>query len=194
MEKVYLLIFLATVLISMPPSYGAPLKAAIFDIAPWGYRDSNKQIAGIEYEIIQAISKEMNEDIEINLMPYKRMMVELEVGKVDFSIFFRSTKSEKMASPAVKWGALDIIVVGMKDLKLKTYDDLKNKSIGVRFGGYFNPKFDNDKTLNNISHPNYAKAVSLVRIELNKLSSYSDKFSFDVSSISLSLILWFFDV
>lgn len=138
------------------------LKSSIFDIAPWGYRDSNHKITGIEYDIIQAISKETNLNIKISLVPYKRMMHQLDSGAIDFSIFFRGKKSEKISIPLVKWGELDIIVIGRKGVVINNYDDLKKYKICVRLGGYFSNQFDNDKSLRKQQHRDYKSCVERV--------------------------------
>ncbi len=139
------------------------LKAAIFDIAPWGYRNNRNQVVGIERDIIHAISKDIGEDIEVVLVPYKRMIKKLEYGDVDFSIFFRSKKSEKAGEPLVKWGALDIIVIGLSGQKIETYNDLKKQRIAVRLGGYFEKRFDNDKELRKVYYTNYEEGVKKLK-------------------------------
>jgi len=142
-------------------SYAQGLKAAIFDVAPWGHEE-NGHIAGIEYEIINAISKEMGEDIDIQLVPYKRMIENLETGTVDFAIFYRSKKSEKSGEPIAKWGKLDIIVIGRAGTDILSYKDLKPLEVAVRLGGYFDPHFDNDSTLNKLSVDNYEHGIKLL--------------------------------
>lgn len=139
------------------------LHASIFDIAPWGYRGADNKIKGIERDIIYAISKDIGEDIEINLVPYKRMMRNLEIGETDFSIFFRSPASEKSGEPLVKWGSLDIIVVSLKGYNIRKYEDLKYHRIAVRLGGHFGKKFDNDKTLKKINSSNYSQGIQQLK-------------------------------
>lgn len=139
------------------------LKAAIFNIAPWGYLDKDNNIAGIEYEIIKAISTEMNEEIDIKLVPYKRMMYYLKTGDVDFSIFFRSEKSELAAEPIIKWGALDIVIISNKETPIKNYSDLKKRSTCVRLGGYFSDKFDKDDSIKKVHQQNYSRCIALLK-------------------------------
>ncbi|OUR95683.1 hypothetical protein A9Q84_14375 [Halobacteriovorax marinus] len=146
------------------------LKAAIFHIAPWGYVNSNKKVVGIEYDIIKAISSDINEEIEVVLVPYKRMISMLEHGDADFSIFFRSEKSENVGIPLVKWGELDIIVIGLKNNHIRSYSDLSNQRIAVRLGGYFDDRFDQDQSLRKITYANYADGIkSLKKIEVTAI-------------------------
>lgn len=158
-----LMLLLLFLLIAAPVSKAETLEASIFDIAPWGYLDENGKVAGIEYDVIKAIAKEMNEDIKIKLVPYKRMIIDVQTGVSDFAIFYRSKKSEAVAEPIVPWGKLDIAVIGKKGTIIKTYDDLYGKMIGVRLGGYFDPKFDADQKLKKIDVENYAHGIRLLR-------------------------------
>lgn len=154
---------IVTGVISAPPvSQAQGLKAAIFDIAPWGYRDKDGKIGGIQFEIIKAISNEMGEEIDIQLVPYKRMIENLETGVADFAIFYRSKTSEKSGEPIAKWGKLDIIVVGLSGTEIHSYEDLKPLEIGVRLGGSFEPRFDDDTTLKKFSVDNYSHGIKLL--------------------------------
>ena len=150
---------LLLLLLILPSLSYAGLKASIFNIKPWGYVDKNGNPAGIDAEIVNAISKELKQEIKIDVVPYKRMMHQLSYGQTDFAIFFKSSKSEKVAEPVIKWGELDIIVIGMKGQSIEKYSDLKNKRIGVRLGGYFHPKFDSDKSLRKQSFANYEDSI-----------------------------------
>ena len=162
--KIKILTLLSYILIGglQYSSFAQPriLTASVFDIAPWGYKDDQGKITGIEYEIIQAISKEIKEEIKINLVPYNRMIYQLKNGNADFGIFFRSKKSETSAEPLIKWGELDIIIISKKGTQIKDYKDIKKLKIAVRLGGLFDKKFDNDKTIFKVSQRDYAESIS----------------------------------
>ncbi len=157
-----LLFFVLMAFLIAPHCQAKGLSAAIFDIAPWGYLDNDGNIAGIEYEIISAIAEEMAEDIDIQLVPYKRMLENLEAGVVDFAIFYRSAKSEQSGEPLAKWGKLDIIVVGRAGTDLRSYEDLRPLTVAVRLGGLFDPHFNNDATLKKLVVDNYAHGLKML--------------------------------
>jgi ABC-type amino acid transport substrate-binding protein len=160
--RLYLLLFIQVISLNCSASPNT-LKASIFDIAPWGYRDSKNNIIGIERDILTAISDDIGEHIKIKLVPYKRMMRNLETGDSDFSIFFRSSASEKVGEPLVKWGSLDIIVIALKGHNILNYEDLKNHRIAVRLGGHFGKKFDEDENLKKITCSNYATGIEQLK-------------------------------
>jgi len=165
----FLLLFLISTLPNSVDASSNKLKVAVFDIAPWGYRNASMEVAGIKRDIIMAISKDIGEDIEIILVPYKRMMRKLEDGDVDFSIFFRSQKSEKSGEPIVRWGSLDIIVIGLANNDILNYEDLKKQTVAVRLGGYFDPKFDKDNSIRKSYFSDYASGVD--RLKHGKVSA-----------------------
>lgn len=140
------------------------LSASIFEIAPWGYRNSNGNIAGLEYDIIRSIENDIKEPIKVNLVPYNRMIYQLKNGTTDFGIFFRSKKSEESAEPLIRWGTLDIIVITKKGRVVKNYNDLKGLKIGVRLGGYFGNKFDNDKKLFKVNLRDYKECIERFKV------------------------------
>lgn len=157
----HIFLLLLTLVCSAPAAAGG-LTAAIFAIPPWGYRDAQGRITGIEYEIVQAIAEHLDEPVAIELLPYKRMIRHLETGEADFAIFYRSERSEEVAEPLVKWGELDIIVIGRAGREITTYEDLRSLDIAVRLGGYFGERFDNDTALNKRPVENYARGVKML--------------------------------
>jgi len=167
MKKVTCIIFITLLCLSSYSHEG--LSASIFHIPPWGYKNKMGNIAGLEYEIIKSIEKDINEPIKINLVPYNRMIYQLKNGTTDFGIFFRSKKSEASAEPLIKWGTLDIVVISKKSKPIKNYDDIKRKKIGVRLGGFFGKKFDNDKTLFKVSLRDYSECIQ--KLEAGKIDA-----------------------
>lgn len=138
---------------------GPPLKAAIFNIPPWGSETKGGKIVGIQKDIIDIISKDMNIPIHISLFPYKRMIKFLKEGDSDFGIFYLNSDYDDFSTPLVRWGKLSIIVLPLKNIKIDKYNDLKKLTIGVRLGGKFNKRFDKDKNILKKSCVNYSDCI-----------------------------------
>lgn len=143
-------------------AYSASIKASVFALQPFGGIDNNGNISGIIPEIIEEIQKETGLDIDIKVVPYKRMFQELATGKADFSIFFRTHESEKIALPKAKVYTLKNVVVGKSQLTLTAYTDLSNHTIALPNGTFYNEKFDNDANLKKIFVPGFSNAVNLL--------------------------------
>ena len=73
-----------------------PLKALVFDFAPWGYLEDGRP-AGLNVAVFEALSRESGLPIEPILMPYQRMLALLEAGEGDLAIFFTSPESQVIA-------------------------------------------------------------------------------------------------
>jgi ABC-type amino acid transport substrate-binding protein len=144
-------------------SQAKELRAAIFNIAPWGQETKSGEVIGIQKEIISIISKDMNIPISIELLPYKRMVKSLKNGDSDFSIFYRTKENETFADPLVRWGELSIIVLPRKEVKIKSYKDLQGTHVGVRLGGKFDERFDNDNSVVKRNCINYADCIDKLR-------------------------------
>ena len=138
---------------------GEGLNAAIFNIPPWGSENKNGKVVGIQRDIIDIISKDTNIPISISLFPYKRMIKFIKEGDSDFGIFYLNEDYNSFSTPLVKWGELEIIVLPIKKIKIHEYKDLNKLSIGVRLGGKFNKKFDQDKTILKKSCLDYSECI-----------------------------------
>ncbi|WP_135081896.1 transporter substrate-binding domain-containing protein [Terasakiella sp. SH-1] len=156
------LILMAFLSAATPAKAADKIQAVLFNIPPWGYLDENKEISGIQADVVNAISKEIGTDIDMILTPYKRVFLRLENGASDFGIFFRSAASEKAAEPIAKWHGLEIIVIGRQGITTEQYEDLRKIKIGVRSGGKFHPQFDNDPTIEKVTTKNYRHGITLL--------------------------------
>ncbi|WP_158090127.1 substrate-binding periplasmic protein [Kiloniella majae] len=140
-------------------AFATSLQVSVFDLPPFGGRDASGKIVGIIPEILTEIEKETGHNIQMKIVPYKRMFFDLENGTSDFAIFFRSSKSEKIAIPKVRIYTLKNIVVGMKGINLNEYRDLSERLISVTHGTYYLDKFDNDSSLKKIFVRRFSNAI-----------------------------------
>ncbi len=141
-------------------SFAAPLQVSVFDLPPFGGRDDEGRIVGIIPEILAEIEQETGLSFEKKVVPYKRMYYELETGESDLAIFFRSTKSETIASSKARIYTLRNIVVGKSSIDLLWYSDLLGYTISVPAGTRYYDKFDDDHRLKKIYVRGFSSAVS----------------------------------
>ncbi|WP_419905267.1 substrate-binding periplasmic protein [Kiloniella sp.] len=138
----------------------ATLQVSVFDLHPFGGRDAEGKVVGIIPEILNEVAQETGLDLEVRVVPYKRMFYELETGEADFAIFFRTPKSEKIARPKVLIYTLRNIVVGKQGIDLSAYEDLYRHTISVPRGTFYLEKFDNDLGLRKTLVPGFSNAVT----------------------------------
>lgn len=138
------------------------LVAAIFLLPPWGMIDQQDNLYGVTVEQTKLIARESGLNIILKAMPYKRMFRELEEGAVDFAIFYRSGPSEAIAHQLAHVYNQRNIVVGLKGLDLKQYDDIKSVKIGQARGVYYERRFDNDLALNKYITNDHTQSVQML--------------------------------
>jgi polar amino acid transport system substrate-binding protein len=163
MYKTILLALLYFIYSSPTFSAEESLRAAVFNIPPWGSETKSGKVIGIQKDIIDIIAKDTKIPIQISLIPYKRMIKFLKEGDSDFGIFYINKDYDSFATPLVRWGELSIIVLPLKNIKIKKYEDLNKLSVGVRLGGKFNDKFDNDKNIFKKSCVNYSDCIESLK-------------------------------
>jgi len=138
------------------------LIAGLFNIVPYAYMKENK-VVGITADIIQNLENESQVDIETTLLPYKRMLVYLESGKIDFAIFFVSDFSESFSEKLVPLYSLDTIIIGKKDLKILTFEDIRHLQLATPLGVNYNEKLGEDKSLQIHYVKDYRNAILMLK-------------------------------
>jgi len=138
------------------------LIAGLFNIVPYAYMKENK-VVGITADIIQNLENESQVDIETTLLPYKRMLVYLESGKIDFAIFFVSDFSESFSEKLVPLYSLDTIIIGKKDLEILTFEDIRHLQLATPLGVNYNAKLGEDKSLQIHYVKDYRNAILMLK-------------------------------
>jgi len=62
-----------------------PIKVGLHDSAPWAYRDSQGQISGIDYDVIQSILRQQGIEAEFELYSYSRLLKLFSEQKLDLA-------------------------------------------------------------------------------------------------------------
>jgi len=137
------------------------LRGGLFNIVPYAYIEKGK-LTGITYDIMQNLQKESDITIETKLLPYKRMLNDLELGKIDFGIFFLSDYSESFSEKLIAMYDLETIVIGKKDLIISSPDDLIKLHMATPLGVNYNAKLAKDKQLKITRVQDYKNAILML--------------------------------
>lgn len=137
------------------------LRGGLFNIVPYAYMEKGK-LTGITYDIIQNLQKESNITIETKFLPYKRMLNDLELGEIDFAIFFLSNYSESFSDKLIAMYDLETIVIGKKDLKIQSHEDLLKLHMATPLGVDYNAKLSIDKQLKITRVQDYRNAILML--------------------------------
>ena len=159
MKKIYFL--LCCVCMPFLMHADAKLQAGLFHIVPYAYVEKGK-LTGITYEIIQNLQKESKITIETKLLPYKRMLNSLELGEIDFGIFFLSDYSESFSEKLIAMYDLETVIIGKKNLKISNYDDLLKLHLATPLGVNYNAQLAKDKQLKITRVRDYKNAILML--------------------------------
>lgn len=137
------------------------LKAGLFNIVPYAYY-KNEKVIGITPDIIEGLKKESNLNIEMTLLPYKRMLYYLELGKIDFAVFFLSDYSAYFSEKLIPLYSLETIIIGKKGLVISSYKDLHNLTLATPLGVKYDKKLSDDKEINIFYVKDYQNAIGML--------------------------------
>lgn len=119
--------------------------------APYEYR-SGDEVVGVDVDIAREIAKELNKELVIKDVDFGSIINELNSGKADFAAAGMSIDEERKKSVdfSIEYATSEQVVVVRKGYdKIKSMNDLENKTISVQLGTvadtYLTDKFSNVK-------------------------------------------------
>ena len=119
--------------------------------APYEYR-SGDEVVGVDVDIAREIAKELKKELVIKDVDFGSIINELNSGKADFAAAGMSIDEERKKSVdfSIEYATSEQVVVVRKGYdKIKSMNDLENKTISVQLGTvadtYLTDKFSNVK-------------------------------------------------
>lgn len=101
---------------------------------PWVIRGKDEALLGITPEYVEAVEGRSGLDIQIDLKPFQRAIVDLKEGKVDMIASSDHPGLRQFAEPVVSFGDLQMTLFTRKSYQLKSVEDLKGMKIGILRG------------------------------------------------------------
>jgi two-component system, NarL family, sensor histidine kinase EvgS len=107
------------------------------DWAPFDFIDSEKKHNGISSEYLKIITKKTGLIFDIYSDSWTKVVDKIKLKKLDIlACAGRTTERELYLDFTKPYISLDILVVGKKNLKLKSFDEIKNYKIAVLKNDY----------------------------------------------------------
>ena len=146
------------------------------DYPPYEFKkniDGEDQYVGLDIEFAKEVAKKAGKELEIVDMPFKSLLLELEIGKIDFvasGLAYSDERAEKydLSSPYYN---VKQVVVTLKD-NVDTYNSIESmigKSVGVQTGTIqeqiANREMDESKVISMDKVPNIIMEVKTGKIE-----------------------------
>ncbi len=136
------------------------------DYKPWGFRDSDGNIVGMEIDMAKMAADAMGVDIELVAVQSSNRMQFLEQGKVDMFIATMSDRDDRRKIVGItqpNYYTSGTNIMSPKALGIKKWEDLKGKPVCGKQGAFYNKVVTERYGVNVIAFTGNAEAKQALR-------------------------------
>ncbi len=111
------------------------------DYKPWGYRDSDGNLVGMEIDMANDVAAKMGVDVELVPVQSSNRMQFLEQGKIDMMIATMSDRADRreiVGIPGPNYYTSGTNVMAPKALGFSKWEDLTGKKVCGKQGAFYN--------------------------------------------------------
>ena len=111
------------------------------DYKPWGYRNENGELVGMEIDMAMEVAKTMGVEAELVPVQSSNRMQFLEQGKVDMFIATMSDRADRrkiVGIPGPNYYTSGTNIMAPKALGFKNWEDLRGKKVCGKQGAFYN--------------------------------------------------------
>lgn len=111
------------------------------DYKPWGYRDTDGSIVGMEIDFAQAAADAMGVELETVAVQSSNRMQFLEQGKIDMMIATMSDRADRREIVGIvqpNYYTSGTNIMAPKALAFKNWEDLRGKPVCGKQGAFYN--------------------------------------------------------
>lgn len=144
------------------PVYAQPLKIITIELKPWGFRDGKGNFTGIYYDYINRLAEAAGLTYTNTLVPYARVINNLEQGSADVSILMSNEKLDKSALKVGVVQVIENIAVGLKGTNFASMEKLRGKKVGVIKGAKYGDAFAADNTIQKVKVTRHAQSIKML--------------------------------
>ncbi len=146
MKKLFVTLLLVVVIGLPGYALAEKLVIATTEWPPYVFMENGK-LTGIDVEIIQEVCKRNGIESDIQMVPWKRALKEVEEGRMDaiFAPIYTEERAKFLYYPTEPLNIEQNVFLSLKGSGVKAFklDELKDKSVGLVRGYKFTPEFDN---------------------------------------------------
>lgn len=156
-------VMLAVLSLPLPPlSASELLRIDTIQMAPLGFFTEDGKSAGFFYDLANRIAEEAGFSYQNRIVPFARMINEIESGEADVSIFYRSEKNDKLTIPISALFSLKNIIIGGKGTKFDSVQSLHGKKVARVRGARYDESFDSDPAIKMIETVDYKDSLRML--------------------------------
>ena len=158
----WMIVAICLMLVHPGGSMAEELRIDTIQMPPLGFVTEDGQNTGLLYEISNRIAEETGLSYTNQIVPFARMIAELERGDADFSIFFRSAKNDQISIPVATLLSLKNIVIGLKGTQFDSLESLHGKLVARVRGAIYDDAFNQDDAIKKFDTIDYAQGITML--------------------------------
>lgn len=144
-------------------SLASEFSVSIIDVPPFGLSSKNI-ISGIHTDFIKKILKKCKLSYSLNILPYPRVIKNIQDNTTQLSLFFRRYDLEDTIEVDKSIGFYNYIVSHV-DRPINKVSKLRGKVIGVIRNAKYEDNFDRDKLIKKMQVKNYEQGLDLLKLK-----------------------------
>ena len=135
MRRIFILLFLVTMLVGCTKSKNEIVMVTEAGFAPYEYYENGK-IIGVDIEISEKIAEKLGKKLVVKDIAFDSIINELNSGKADFAAAGMSISEERKEKVdfSLEYITSNQVVVVRSDSNIKSIDEIKDKRISVQLG------------------------------------------------------------
>ncbi|WP_163341052.1 ABC transporter substrate-binding protein [Desulfopila sp. IMCC35008] len=155
--------FILFLLIFIPDfAFSESVRIATVEMPPFGFFAEDGKSTGVLYEISNKIAEEAGFSYTNIIVPFPRLINELEMGAKDCGIFLESSKHDKIALKVAFILPLENVVIGRKGTDFKFLSDLHGKTVATVRNAKYDTAFTADKNIQKYQTNGYEQSIQMV--------------------------------
>ncbi|MEM1421302.1 MAG: transporter substrate-binding domain-containing protein [Pseudomonadota bacterium] len=136
------------------------------DYKPWGYRDTNGDLVGMEIDMAKDVAAKMGVELELVPVQSSNRMQFLEAGDIDLMIATMSDRKDRREIVGIigpNYYTSGTNVLAPKAVGLKTWEDLRGKPVCGKQGAFYNQIVEERYGAESIAFTGNAEAKQALR-------------------------------
>lgn len=136
---------------------------AIPDVWPWGFKDDQGEMQGSLIELIDRLSDLSGVPIRGQLLPLRRVILDVTRGRAEFAFLFQSPDLDESTIPVDTVLQLNLMLMAMRDADFPlTLESLAGKRVGYVRGTYLGEAFKADEAVLKVPVYNIRQAIDML--------------------------------
>lgn len=163
MKMIFCVMFTAlSLLFSTNISASEQIRIDTVQMAPLGFFAKDGKSTGFFYDMSNLIAREAGFSYQNRIVPFARIVYELENGDADFGILYRSEKNDKVTLPVSPVFSFKNIVVGLKGTTFDSLQSLHGKKVARVRGAIYDENFNKDDAIIKADTVDYRDGIRTV--------------------------------